>query len=97
MFKVKVKTPEGHQWRRSGVFIVNFEHISHLALVFLLLTLSRKMPAGMGETIYFKHNYTQQIIISKEKYINENESLLFNNLARKRNQNYPEHSRWSFP
>ena len=25
------------QWRRSGVFIVNFEHISHLVLVFLLL------------------------------------------------------------
>ena len=24
----------------SGVFIVNFEHISHLALVFLLLTLN---------------------------------------------------------
>ena len=28
-------------WRRSGVFIVNSEHISHLVLVFLLLTLSR--------------------------------------------------------
>ena len=28
-------------WRHSGVFIVNFEHISHLALVFLLLPLSR--------------------------------------------------------
>ena len=28
-------------WRRSGVFIVNFEYISHLALAFLLLTLSR--------------------------------------------------------
>ena len=27
-------------WRRSGVFIVNFEHISHLVLVFLLLTLT---------------------------------------------------------
>ena len=26
--------------RRSSVFIVNFEHISHLVLVFLLLTLS---------------------------------------------------------
>ena len=26
--------------RRSGVFIVNFEHFSHLALVFLLLTLN---------------------------------------------------------
>ena len=29
------------QWRRSGVFIVNFKHTSHFALVFLLLTLSR--------------------------------------------------------
>ena len=28
------------EWRRSGIFIVNFEHISHLVLVFLLLTLS---------------------------------------------------------
>ena len=27
--------------RLSGVFIVNFEHISHLVLVFLLLTLSK--------------------------------------------------------
>ena len=28
------------QCRRSGVFIVSFEHISHLVLVFLLLTLN---------------------------------------------------------
>ena len=34
-------------WRRSDVFIVNFEHISHLFLVSLLLTLSRQMPAGI--------------------------------------------------
>ena len=27
-------------WRRSGVFDVNLEHISHLVLVFLLLTLN---------------------------------------------------------
>ena len=27
-------------WRRSGVFTINFEHISHLVLVFLLLTLN---------------------------------------------------------
>ena len=32
-----IKTPERRQWRRSGVFIVCFEHISHLVLVFLLL------------------------------------------------------------
>ena len=30
---------------------INFEHISHLVLVFLLLTLSRKMPAGITFTI----------------------------------------------
>ena len=35
------KRPEQHHWRCSGVFIVNSEHISHLALVFLLLSLSR--------------------------------------------------------
>ena len=34
-----IKTPERCQWRRSGVFIVNFEHILHFVLVFLLLTL----------------------------------------------------------
>ena len=28
-------------WRRSGIFTVTFEHISHLVLVFLWLTLSR--------------------------------------------------------
>ena len=38
--KLTIKTPESHQLRRSGVFIVNFENISHLVLVFLLLTLN---------------------------------------------------------
>ena len=41
MFKVNNKTPERRQWRRSGVFIVNLEHISHLSLGLLLLTLSK--------------------------------------------------------
>ena len=39
--KLTIKTPERPHWRRSGVFIVNLEHISHLVLFFLLLTLSR--------------------------------------------------------
>ena len=38
--KLTIKTPE-RRHRRSGVFIVNFEHISHFALVFLQLTLIR--------------------------------------------------------
>ena len=33
-----IKTPKLREWRRSGVFIVNFEDISHYILVFLLLT-----------------------------------------------------------
>ena len=39
--KLTIKTPERRHWRRSGVFIVNFEHIADLVLVFLLLTLRR--------------------------------------------------------
>ena len=29
-FKWTIKTPEEHPWHRSGVFIVNFEHILHI-------------------------------------------------------------------
>ena len=39
--KLTIKTPKGLPWWCSGVFIVNSEHISHLVLVFLLLTWSR--------------------------------------------------------
>ena len=38
--KLTIKTVERRHWRRSAVFIVNFEHISHLVLVFLLLNLN---------------------------------------------------------
>ena len=38
--KLTIKTPEQRQWRPSGVFVVNFEHISHFVLLFLLLTLN---------------------------------------------------------
>ena len=38
--KLTTKIPERCQWHRSGNFIINFEHISHFVLVFLLLTLS---------------------------------------------------------
>ena len=39
MFKVNNKDTKTTPVRRSDVFISNFEHISHLAPVFLLLTL----------------------------------------------------------
>ena len=34
--KLSIKTPQRRQWRRFGVFVVKFEHISHLFLVLLL-------------------------------------------------------------
>ena len=41
--KLTIKTLER---RHSGVYIVNFEHILHLFLVPLLLTLKKQMSAG---------------------------------------------------
>ena len=38
--KLTIKTPEQRHCRRSGVFIINFEHMSHLVVMFLLLTLN---------------------------------------------------------
>ena len=46
MFKVNIKDTRTTLWCRSGVFIVNFEHFLHLALVFLLLTLNMELLAG---------------------------------------------------
>ena len=36
-----IKKPERHHRRWSGVLIVNFEQISQIVLVFLLLTLNK--------------------------------------------------------
>ena len=46
--KITIKTIERHHWRCSGLFIVNFEQISHIILVFPLLTLDKKILAGNG-------------------------------------------------
>ena len=65
--RVTIKTSERRHWRRSGVFIVNFEHISHLFLVFLLLTLNnvldwftekrrpKKVLQTFGKVVDFEH------------------------------------------
>ena len=39
--KLTIKLPERRHWCRSGVFIVNFEHISQVFLMFLMLTLDK--------------------------------------------------------
>ena len=61
LFKVKDRNPRTRceicskmtERRRSGDFIVNFEHISHLVLVLLLLNLNMSLPAGLPEPLGF--------------------------------------------
>ena len=43
-------------WCHSGVFNVNFEHISHLFLLFMLLTLSTYLFAGIGKWLWLTIN-----------------------------------------
>ena len=42
--ELRIKTPEPRHWRCSGVSILNFEHVLHLVLVFLLLILNSQIP-----------------------------------------------------
>ena len=47
--KLTIKTPERRRQRHhSSIFIINFEHISHLFLMFLLLTLSKVFCTKVG-------------------------------------------------
>ena len=52
--KLIIKSSERRQLCRSGVFIVDFEHISHTVLLFLFLTLSKNMMTGrvLQESIF---------------------------------------------
>ena len=69
--KLTIKIPELRQWCRSGVFF-NSEHILHLALVFLLLTLNMQLPAERestyvlrSETVSTVTKYTVSMLISE--------------------------------
>ena len=73
--KLTMKTPD----RRSGVFIVNFEHISRLVLVFLLLTLKMELPLAtchcqqnqkLPKTYQKSHNSEDVFILSLQILVN---------------------------
>ena len=49
--KLTRNTPEQRQWRRSGVFILNFEYISHLFAAFLWLTLNMYFFGGFNQLV----------------------------------------------
>ena len=64
MFKVNDKYTKSKFLRRSDAFIVNFEHISHLFLMFLLLTFNKKILTGCA-------NYKTRLKVN----INGNETI----------------------
>ena len=52
--KFMIKILKRPQWRPSGVFIVNFEHTSHLVPVFLLKTLTGSCQLGRYSILFAK-------------------------------------------
>ena len=65
--KLRIKTLERPRWCRSGVFIVNFEQISHIVLMLSLLTFLYKFQLGYRLCIYIEVNesrYTALFVIS---------------------------------
>ena len=66
--KLIIKTPGRHNWPRSVVFIVNFEHISHLFLAFLLLTLNREMFYRV-DTVLLCWNVMKMVLKIKDAII----------------------------
>ena len=44
--KLAVKIVEGRHWRQSGVFIFEIEQISHIVLVFPILTWNKNFWLG---------------------------------------------------
>ena len=55
--KLTIKTSEQRHWHHSVVFIVKFENISNLFVVFLL-TLNRQMSGGLFIVCYSHHCYS---------------------------------------
>ena len=51
---ITIKTTEGRHWRRSVVFVVNFEQILHIVLLFLLLALCKWIPPGTLHLTQFR-------------------------------------------
>ena len=71
MFKVNNKNTRVASLMPFWCFIVNFEHISHLFLVFLLLTLNKLMSAGWSivQPYVLRHTLTCWVIISEILYL----------------------------
>ena len=77
--KITRKTPKRRHWRRSGVFIVNSEHISPLVPVFLLLTLNMYSLAGLIRSfdILFWYNHSSSQLPVESHSFQDNVRFLY--------------------
>ena len=64
--------------RSSGVFIVNFELISHLFLLFLLLTLNKEMLAGFIVCVCVFLNFIRSIYVRQSFGASRNQCTVKN-------------------
>ena len=63
-------TPERSHWRRSDIFIVNFDHNSHLFVLLLLLTLNMKMFVGSNPKKIINFNvfkFSNSLVVHKSR------------------------------
>ena len=67
--KLTIKTPAWPHWRRSCVFVVNFEHTWHLVLMFLLLN-------WVGKSRLFWSELTNAIHVSLILTLNKSKTLV---------------------
>ena len=68
--------------RRSGIFIVDFEHISHLVLMFLLLALMNFFLEGIQLIIRVFHEELWNIFSRSIKWPNKVNKIIFDSYVR---------------
>ena len=77
--KLTIKIPERHQWHRSSILIVNFEHVSHLALFFVVVNFEQ-VNAACNRHNNRLHHLTTSLCIWRRNYQN-----LFQKIATEEN------------
>ena len=65
--KLTIKIPERRQWRRSGIFIVNFEHISHLFSSISIVNFEHVIAGWDSSSVDF-HQISEQQTTPNGKY-----------------------------
>ena len=83
-WKLIIKIPKWPHWCCSDVFFINFNHILHICLVFLLLTLRRQTFAWMtwslfcGLSILHCHREQHGLELAKfnNKFVSKNDTTI---------------------